>query len=105
MVFKPWNERKRGSLDILPEMTAKMNTVAGLKSLSSFLQPCRAVAPVRRFSLWWSHRCPEQVARVADELVQRAIKSKLFYFADSDLKFDQPQVDIQIDRNRRRTSA
>jgi multidrug efflux pump len=32
--------------------------------------------------------------------VQRAVQSGKFYFADSDLKFDQPQVDIKIDRNK-----
>jgi len=101
MVFKPWNERKRGSLDILPEMTAKMNTVAGLKSFV-FVPPALpggGSGPPVQFVVV-STDAPEQVARVADELVQRALKSKLFYFADSDLKFDQPQVDIQIDRNK-----
>ncbi len=41
---------------------------------------------------------PERVAQVANELVQRALKSGMFYFADSDLKFDKPQVDLEIDR-------
>jgi len=41
---------------------------------------------------------PSRVAAVADEIVARAMKSGKFYYADSDLKYDQPQSDITIDR-------
>ena len=101
MVFKPWNQRRRGSLDVLPEVTARMNTVAGLRSLV-FVPPALpggGSGPPVQFVVV-STDAPERVAQVADELVQRALKSGLFYFADSDLKFDQPQVDIKIDRNK-----
>ena len=45
----------------------------------------------------------ERVAQVADELVLRAIKSGLFYFADTDLKFDQPQAEVVFDRDKVRS--
>ena len=101
MVFKPWNQRTRGSIEILPLLTGRLNNVAGLRNLA-FLPPALpgggSGAPVQFVVV--STDTPERVAQVADELVQRAIASKLFYFADSDLKFDQPQVDITIDRNK-----
>jgi multidrug efflux pump len=101
MVFKPWNQRQRGAPQVLPELTGKLNTVAGLKTfavLPASLPGGGGGTPVQFVLL--STDQPERIAQVADELVLRAVKSGLFYFADSDLKFDQPRVDIQIDRNK-----
>src|ERR1017187_9301257 len=40
MVFKPWGdpERKRSTIELLPDVSAKLNTVAGLKTFA-FLRP------------------------------------------------------------------
>ena len=101
MAFKPWNQRKRTTMQVLPEVTAKLNAVAGLKNFvfTPPALPGGGSGPPVQFVIL-STENPERVAQVADELVQRALKSGLFYFADTDLKFDQPQVDIQIDRNK-----
>jgi multidrug efflux pump len=40
------------------------------------------------------------MAQVADEMVARALRSGLFVYADSDLKLDQPQGDLVIDREK-----
>ena len=100
MAFKPWNRRERTTMQVLPEVTAKLNTVAGLKNFVFTPPPLPGggSGPPVQFVIL-STEDPQRVAQVADDLVQRAIKSGLFYFADTDLKFDQPQVDIQIDRN------
>ncbi len=101
MVFKPWSERQRTSLQVLPELTAKLGSVAGLKTFAALpasLPGGGGGTPVQFVLL--STDQPERIAQVADELVQRALKSGNFYFADSDLKFDQPRTDIQIDRDK-----
>ncbi|MDD2765236.1 MAG: efflux RND transporter permease subunit [Opitutaceae bacterium] len=101
MAFKPWNQRKRTTMQVLPEVTAKLNAVAGLQNFvfAPPALPGGGSGPPVQFVIL-STEDPQRVAQVADELVQRAIKSGLFYFADTDLKFDQPQVDIQIDRDK-----
>jgi multidrug efflux pump len=43
---------------------------------------------------------PLRLSEVANDLVGRAFGSGLFYFADSDLKFNQPQMNLKIDRNK-----
>jgi multidrug efflux pump len=88
-------------MQVLPEVTAKLNTVAGLKNFvfTPPALPGGGSGPPVQFVIL-STEDPQRVAQVGDELVQRALKSGLFYFADTDLKFDQPQVDIQIDRNK-----
>jgi multidrug efflux pump len=42
---------------------------------------------------------PGQVAEFADQLVGKAFASGLFMFADSDVKFDQPQAEVVLDRD------
>ena len=103
MVFKPWGDpdRKRSTLELLSDVTDKLNNVAGLKTFA-FLRPPLpggGSGPQVQFILL-STDAPERIAQVADELVNRAMQSGLFYFADSDLKFDQLRGDIEIDRNK-----
>ena len=101
MVFKPWNQRKRGTIELLPEVNARINQVAGIYS-QTFLRPALpgggGGAPVQFVVV--STDAPERIAQVADELKKRALQSGLFFYADSNLKFDQPRGDIVFDRNK-----
>jgi len=101
MVLKPWSERKRGTLELLPQVAAQLGAVAGFNTVA-FLRPplpgAGGGAPVQ--FVVQSTDPPERIAQVANALVARALQSGLFFFADSNLKFDQPQVDIDIDRDK-----
>lgn len=101
MVLKPWNERKRGTIELLPQANAKINQVAGLYS-QTFLRPPLpgggGGTPVQFVVV--STDDPQRIAQVADELTKRAIQSGLFFYADSNLKYDQPRGDIVFDRNK-----
>ena len=101
MVLKPWGQRKRGTLELLPQVAARLGAIAGFNTVA-FLRPplpgAGAGAPVQFAVL--STDPPERIAQVADALVARALQSGLFFFADSNLKFDQPQVDIVVDRDK-----
>jgi multidrug efflux pump len=101
LVLKPWSERKRTTMDLLPIVTAKLNEISGLRAFA-FLRPPLpgggGGAPVQ--FVIKSTDDPLRVSEVAGELVGRAFGSGLFFYADSDLKFDQPQVYLDIDRNK-----
>jgi multidrug efflux pump len=101
LVFKPWSERTRTTMDLLPLVTGKLNEIAGLQSFA-FLRPPLpgggAGAPVQ--FVIKSTDDPLRLSEVANDLVVRAFGSGLFYFADSDLKFNQPQMNLNIDRNK-----
>jgi multidrug efflux pump len=43
---------------------------------------------------------PRELLEAANDLVKTAFASGIFIYADSDLKFDQPQVEIVFDRNK-----
>ena len=46
---------------------------------------------------------PEQLIEFGNQLVQKAFASGLFMFADTDLKFDQPQAEVVFDRDKLRS--
>jgi len=101
MVLKPWGQRKRGTVELLPEVTAKLGTITGFKTLAflrASLPGGGSGAPVQFVIL--STDTPVRMAQVADEMVARAMRSGLFNYADSDLKLDQPRGDLVIDRDK-----
>jgi multidrug efflux pump len=101
MVFKPWSERTRGTIEVLPQVTAKLSTIAGFKT-AAFLRPSLpgggSGLPVQFVVL--STDTPEHMAQVADGLVASSMQSGLFAYADSSLKLDQPRGDLVIDRDK-----
>jgi multidrug efflux pump len=48
---------------------------------------------------------PQQLDAFAKQLVGKAFASGLFIFADSDLKFDQPQSEVMFDRDKLRSQG
>ena len=100
IVFKPWDERKRTSNELQPELQQRLNTIAGAKIVAfqppplpgSFGLPVQFVIGTT-----------EPFARLNDvsqQFMQEALKSGMFIFLDSDLKIDQPQSTVEIERNK-----
>src|SRR5207245_11784935 len=48
---------------------------------------------------------PQQLAELANQLVQKAMASGMFIFADVDMKFDQPQTAVVFDRDKLRSQG
>jgi multidrug efflux pump len=48
---------------------------------------------------------PEQLAEFGNQLVMKAFQSGLFMFADSDLKFDQPQAEVVFNHDKLRAEG
>ena len=48
---------------------------------------------------------PRQLADFANQLVGKAYASGMFMYADSDLKFDQPQAEVVFDRDKLRSQG
>ena len=97
--LKPWGQRHRTTIELLPELQGKIATLGGIR-LSAFLRPSLPGSagglPVQVVvSSTESHA---RVAEVSDELLQRAMRSGRFVFGDNNLKFDLPQVNLVIDR-------
>jgi multidrug efflux pump len=48
---------------------------------------------------------PQQLVQFANQLVQKAMTSGIFIYADSDLKYDQPQAEVVFDRDKLRSQG
>ncbi|HEY8994657.1 MAG TPA: efflux RND transporter permease subunit, partial [Lacunisphaera sp.] len=99
--LKPWSQRKRSAQALQQEIQGKLGRIAGAR-VSSFLRPSLPGSagglPVQ--IVIGSTEAHARVAEVSGELLQRAMKSGLFVFGDTNLKFDQPQVNLVIDREK-----
>jgi multidrug efflux pump len=101
IVLKPWNQRTRRSEEVLPSLVGRLRTIAGLDT-AAFLPPSLPGSggglPVQ--FIISSTQDHDRVVEVANTLLQRAIASGLFIYGDTDLKFDQPQAEVTIDRDK-----
>ncbi len=100
-VLKPSGDRHRTTQQVLPDMQKELSKIAGGNG-GAFIPPSLPGGgqglPVQYVVS--STADPKRVAEVANELLGRAMQSGKFYFGDTDLKFDQPQTDIVIDREK-----
>jgi len=99
--LKPWSQRKRSAQQLQQDIQGKLGRIAGVRA-SAFLRPplpgsSGGLSVQVVVGSTESHR---RVADVSGELLQRAMKSGLFIFGDTNLRYDQPQVDLIIDREK-----
>jgi hydrophobe/amphiphile efflux-1 (HAE1) family protein len=98
ILFKPWGQRSRNQKEILQELQPKL---AGIPSAQVFAfsppaLPGSTGGPPLQFVIKTTGDF-ERLTGVLAELQDAARKSGLFLFTDSDLKFDTPQIEFNID--------
>jgi len=101
LVLKPWSQRERGAAQVATAAAGAAGSVSGL-TMAAVLPPSLPGAsgglPVQYvISSTQDHA---RVVEVANELMGRALASGLFVYADNTLKYDQPQSDIVIDKDK-----
>jgi multidrug efflux pump len=100
MVTKPWEERDRDVFEIMPEVQQKLSAVAGVKIL-----------PITPPALPGGGQFPVEIvlASTADikeiydyalKVQEIMVKSGMFYFQTLDVKVDQPDYKLSIDREK-----
>lgn len=97
---RPWSERKRSCDQIAADLGQKTASLPGLRVIATTppALPGGSNYPIE--FVISSTAEPRQLLDAAADLVKTAFASGIFIFADSDLKFDQPQVEIAFDRNK-----
>ena len=101
LVLKPWDQRTRRAQFLRQNVVQpELNTIAGIKAFGyappalpgAFGAPIQfVIGTTEPFS---------QLNSVAGKFLQEAYASGLFVFLDSDLKFDQPEAQVVIDRDK-----
>ncbi len=105
MVTKPWSERTKTTQQLLVEVAARLSKIPGVRVIPLTPPPLPGGGnfPVEFVIL--SAAEPEQLNTFANELVKRAMSSGMFIYADTNLKFDQPQVEVVFDRDKLRSQG
>jgi multidrug efflux pump len=105
MVTKPWSQRKKTTQQLLVESTGPLSKIPGLRVIPLTPPPLPGGGNFPVDFVINSAAEPEQVSEFANQLVQKAMASGLFIFADVDVKFDQPQAEVVFDRDKLRSQG
>jgi multidrug efflux pump len=105
MVTKPWSERTKTAQQLLMEAMGPLSNVPGVRAIPLTPPPLPGGGDFPVDFVIASAAEPEQLEGFANQLVQKAFASGLFIFADSDLKFDQPQAEVVFDRDKLRSQG
>ncbi len=100
MVFKPWDQRAKTTNEVQPALQQELSKVAGVR-VAAFQPP--ALPGSFGLPVQFVIVTTDPFARlndVAQQFLQEALKSGMFIFLDCDLKIDNPQSDIVIDRDK-----
>ena len=105
MVTKPWNERKKSSQQLQVEASMGLSQIPGIRIIPVVppALPGGGTFPVDFVVA--STAEPEQLVEFANQLVMKAFGSGLFMYADTDLKFDQPQAEVVFNRDKLRSEG
>ncbi|MHA6193257.1 multidrug efflux RND transporter permease subunit [Pseudomonas wadenswilerensis] len=98
-LLKPWGDRKRTQMELLPEVQAKLNGIAGLQIFGFNLPALPGTGEGLPFAFVINTPNDyESLLDVAQRVKERAEASGKFAFLDIDLAFDKPEVVVDIDR-------
>jgi multidrug efflux pump len=105
MVTKPWSERKKTAQQLLLQSTGPLSKIAGIRVIPLTPPPLPGGGDFPVDFVIASPGEPQQLVDFAKQLVMKAFASGIFIYADSDLKFDQPQTEVVFDRDKLRSQG
>ncbi len=100
MVFKPWDKRSKTTNDLQPVLQQEMGKIAGVR-IAAFQPPPLpgSIGLPVQFAIVTTEPF-ERLNQIAQQFLQLSLQSGMFIFLDCDLKIDNPQSDITIDRDK-----
>ncbi len=105
MVTKPWSERKKTTQQLLLESTGPLSKIPGIRVIPLTPPPLPGGGNFPVDFVVASPAEPQQLVVFAKQLVAKAFASGIFIYADSDLKYDQPQTEVVFDRDKLRSQG
>ena len=100
MITKDWKSRDKTTIELQGEAFPKMAVIGGVQAFPITPAPLPGAGQFDVEMIVSSFDPPEQMEKVAQELVGKAFASGMFMYADSDLKLDMPQMRVMVDRNK-----
>ncbi len=100
MVFEPWDKRVKTTNDLQPVLQQELNKVAGVRIAAFQPPPLPGSLGLPLQFVIVTTEPFERLNDVAQGFLQQALASGMFIFLDCDLKIDNPQSNITIDRDK-----
>ena len=100
MVLKPWDERVKTSNQLQPQMQGELGSIAGSQIVAFQLPSLPGANGLPIQFVINSTDSFDRLNPIAQQFLGAALKSGLFIFLNTDLKIDQPQATIDIDRDK-----
>jgi multidrug efflux pump len=101
LILKPWAERERSDTMIIGELQGKLAGIAGVKTFAT--APPAIPIGAGEMPVEFVIKYPGDYTKVAEVLNQidaEAKKSGLFIFTNTDLRFESPQAELIIDKDK-----
>ena len=100
-LMKPWDERERTQMEVLPLVQAKIDKIPGLQVFGFNLPSLPGTGEGLPFQFVINTANDyESLLQVAERIKQKAEASGKFAFLDIDLAFDKPEIVVDIDREK-----
>jgi len=100
LVAKPWSDRKLTTQQIAQELFPLTAQVPGVRIIPTTPPALPGGSNMDVEFVIASTAEPKEIVEFAQKLVAKAFESGIFMYADTDLKFDQPQTEIVFDRDK-----
>jgi multidrug efflux pump len=100
MVAKPWSDRSRTMDEVLVDVNHKLAQIPGVQVFATTPSPLPGGTTFPVEMVISSTAEPLEIYEFAQQLVEAAMQSGKFVFADTDLKYDLPQANIVFDRDK-----
>jgi multidrug efflux pump len=100
MVLKPWDERDQTASELQPIVQQELNQVAGGQVFAFQLPSLPGATGLPVQFIIQTTDTFERLNEVSQKFLDAVQKSGMFIVANSDLRFDAPQAEIVIDREK-----
>ena len=100
-LMKPWDERERTQMEVLPEVQAKIDQIPGLQVFGFNLPSLPGTGEGLPFQFVINTANDyESLLQVTERIKEKAQASGKFAFLDVDLALDKPEIVVDIDRDK-----
>jgi multidrug efflux pump len=100
MVMKPWDKRKKTTNNLQPMVQQELNKISGVRVVAFQPPPLPGSIGLPVQFVIGSTESFERLYDIAQKFLQQAQQSGNFIFLDCDLKIDNPQSNVSIDRDK-----
>ncbi len=100
MVLKPWDERTKTAATLQPTVQSEAGSVPGAQTVAFQPSPLPGSNGLPIQFVIQSTAPAEEIDKVSAGFLAAALKTGKFIFLSSDLKIDQPQTSLIIDRQK-----